>query len=354
MNPNSNWTKLYFTDRSPPDCLTSDGDLTLRGLCLVLMNLSLEGNYGPICKKGLALYSNSAKGLAGRYYVLSESDEHVLLDAASRGLLEIRPKGELGAYVDFTDTGLLETLKQPLPRQWASILGETHDTFLRTASRDVDAVCELVKGFEANLIKAPSLNASDFTFHNVVSILHKLMLDPHTALEHLTRQQKRKIRQRPIEKNCSLFDLYVGENARVLNSFEQGMFMSVSGPDDGSGYRLGKWHGGYNHLGDYNPLNYGRRALARHDWLNFKIFEVYRNDYTLGELLDILRNNEVSHSSLSKRASLSRMLEITNRNLRGDGDVGKDDSRGVHETLVYIGYNVGKLLKIIRCWRATL
>ena len=230
MNPNSNWTKLYFTDRSPPDCLTSDGDLTLRGLCLVLMDLSLEGNYGPICKKGLALYSNSAKGLAGRYYVLSESDEHVLLDAASRGLLEIRPKGELGAYVDFTDTGLLETLKQPLPRQWASILGETHDTFLRTASQDVDAVCELVKGFEANLIKAPSLNASDFTFHNVVSILHKLMLDPHTALEHLTRQQKRKIRQRPIEKNCSLFDLYVGENARVLNSFEQGMFMSVSGP----------------------------------------------------------------------------------------------------------------------------
>ena len=88
--------------------------------------------------------------------------------------------------------------------------------------------------------------------------------------------------------------------------------------------------------------------------MNFKIFEVYRNDYTLGELLDILRNNEVSHSSLSKRASLSRMLEITNRNLRGDGDVGKDDSRGVHETLIYIGYNVGKLLKIIRCWRATL
>ena len=123
-------------------------------------------------------------------------------------------------------------------------------------------------------------------------------------MEHLTRQQKPKIRQKPIDNNCSLFDLYIGQNARVLSSFDQGMFMSVSGPDDGSGYRLGKWHGGYNHLGDYNPLNYGRRALARDDWLNFKIFEVYRDDYTLGQLLDILRNNEVSHSSLSKRPSL--------------------------------------------------
>ena len=321
---------------------------------MVLMDLSLEGNYGPICKKGLALYSNSVKGLAGRYYVLSEADQHVLLDAATSGRLEIGPKGELGAYVDFTDTGLLETLRQPLPRQVASILGETHDTLLRTASRNVDAVCELVRTFETNLIKARTFNASDFTFHNVVSILHKLMLDPYTAMEHLNRQQKRKIRQKPIENNCALFDLYVGQNARVLSSFEQGMFMSVSGPDDGSGYRLGKWHGGYNHLGDYNPLNYGRRELARADWLKFKIFEVYRDDYTLGELLDILRNNEVSHSSLSRRASLNRMLEIANRNLRGDGDVGKDDSRGVHETLVYIGYNVGKLLKIIRCWRATL
>ena len=27
------------------------------------------------------------------------------------------------------------------------------------------------------------------------------------------------------------------------------------------------------------------------------------------------------------------MLEIANRNLRGDGDIGQDDSRGVHETL---------------------
>ena len=70
--------------------------------------------------------------------------------------------------------------------------------------------------------------------------------------------------------------------------------------------------------------------------------------------MDLLRNNEVSHSSLSKRPSLNRMLEIANRNLRGDGDVGKDDARGVHETLVYIGYNVGKLLRIIRCWRAAL
>ena len=354
MNPSSNWTKLYFTDRSPPGFLTSGGDLTLKGLCVVLLDLSLEGNYAPICQKGFALYSNSAEGLAGRYYELSESDEHVLLEAESLGLLEIRSKGEIGAYVDFTDTGLLETLKQPVPRPLASILGETHDTFLRTASRDVDAVCELLKGFEGNLIQARSLNASDFTFHNVVSILHKLMLDRHTALEHLTRQQTHKIRKRPIENNCSLFDLYVGQHARVLNSFEQGMFMSVSRSDDGSGYRLGKWHGGYNCLGDYNPLNYGHCALTRRDWLDFKIFEVYRDDYTLGELLDILRNNEVSHSSLSKRESLNRMLEIANRNLRGDGDIGRDDSRGVYETLVYIGYNVGKLLKVIRCWRATL
>ena len=269
-------------------------------------------------------------------------------------MLEVRPKGDLGAYVDFTDTGLLETLKQPVHGQFATILGETHASFLRTASGNVDAVCELVKGFEGDLIKARSFNASDFTFHNVVSILHKLMLDPHTAMEHLNRQQKRKIRQKPIENNCSLFDLYVGPNARVLNSFEQGMFMSLSGPDDGSGYRLGKWHGGYNHLGDYNPLHYAGHALARSDWLNFKIFEVYGDDYTVGELLDLLRNNEVSHSSLSRRQSLNRMLKIANRNLRGDGDVGEDDSRGVHETLVYIGYNVGKVLRLIRCWRATL
>ena len=157
-----------------------------------------------------------------------------------------------------------------------------------------------------------------------------MMLDPKTAMEHLTRQQKQLIRQKPIENNCSLFDLYVGPNARVLNSFEQGMFMSVQQGD--SEYRLGKWHGGYNHLGDYNPLNYGRRSLARGDWLDFKIFEVYRDEYTLGTLLDVLRNNEVSHSSLSKRKSLNRMLEIANRNLRGDGDVGQDDSRGIHET----------------------
>ena len=193
----------------------------------------------------------------------------------------------------------------------------------------------------------------DLTFHNVVSILHKLMLDPHTALEHLTRQQERKIRERPIEKNCSLFDLYVGKDARVLNSFEQGMFMSVSNSDDGSGYRLGKWHGGYNRLGDYRPLNYGRRALARQDWLNFKIFEVYRDDYALRELLDILRNNEVSHSSLSKRAALNRMLEIANRNLRGDGDIGTDDSRGVYETFLH-RLQRRQAAEIIRCRRASL
>ena len=354
MKPNSSWTKLYFTDRSPSGCLSPAGGLTVSGLFLVLMDLSLEGNYGPICKKGLTLYSNSDKGLGGRYYVLSEADEDVLLQAASCGLLEVHPKGDLGAYVDFTETGFLKTLKRHLPQQVAAILSETHDTFLKAASRDADAVCELVQEFEADLIKAPMLNDSDFTFHTVVNILHKLMLDPKTAMEHLTRPHKQKIRQKPIENNCSLFDLYVGQNARVLNSYEQGLFMSLSGPEDGSGYRLGKWHGGHNHLGDYNPLNYGRRLLARADWLKFKIFEVYSDDYTLGELLDMLRNNEVSHSSLSKREPLKRMREIANRNLRGDGDVGKDDARGVHETLVYIGYNVGKLLRIIRIWRATL
>ena len=33
------------------------------------------------------------------------------VDAATRNLLEVHPKGALGAYVDFTDTGLLETLR---------------------------------------------------------------------------------------------------------------------------------------------------------------------------------------------------------------------------------------------------
>ena len=130
------------------------------------------------------------------------------------------------------------------------------------------------------------------------------------------------------------------------------MFMSVQ--RENSEYRLGKWHGGYNHLGDYNPLNYGRRSLTRADWLDFKIFEVYKEDYTLGKVLNVLRNNEVSHSFLSKRKSLKRMMEIANRNLRGDGDIGKDDACGIHETLVYLGYHVGMLLRIIRCWRATL
>ena len=352
MKPNSDWTKLYFTDRSPKGVRSAGGVLTTQGLYLILMDLSLEGNYGPICKRNLTLYSNSDRGFTGRYYILSKEDENVLLEAVSDGLLEFCPKGDLRAYVDFTETGLQEALKWPLPPQVAAILSETYDTFLKAASRDVDAVCELVKGFEESLIKARSLNASDFTFHNVVSILHKMMLDPKTAMEHLTRQQKQIIRQKPIENNCSLFDLYVGQNARVLNSFEQGMFMSVQQED--SEYRLGKWHGGYNHLGDYNPLNYGRRSLTRGDWLDFKIFEVYRDDYTLGTLLDVLRNNEVSHSSLSKRKSLKRMLEIANRNLRGDGNVGPDDSRGIHETLVYIGYYLGKLLRITRCWRATL
>lgn len=172
-----------------------------------------------------------------------------------------------------------------------------------------------------------------------------------TASEHLTRGHKRKIRGNPIENNCSLFDLYVGQNASVLNSYDQGMFMSVSDTKPGSDYRLGKWYGGHNHLGGFNPLNFGGKSLTRVEWLDFKLFEVYGDDYTIGTLLDVLRNNEVSHSSLSKRTSINRMLEIANRNLRGDGDVGPDDARGVHETLVYIGYNVGKLLRLIRCWR---
>ena len=78
---------------------------------------------------------------------------------------------------------------------------------------------------------------------------------------------------------------------------------------------------------------------------------MYREEYTLGALLDILRNYEVSHGSLSRREPLKQMMEIANRNLRGDGDVGKDDDRGVHETLVYLGYHVGMLLRMIRCWR---
>ena len=121
----------------------------------------------------------------------------------------------MGAYVDFTDDGLQYVLGQPaLLSALAAILGETDVSFLTSAARDVGAVSELVKGFEKDLIKARSLNASEFTFHNVVSILHKLMLDPKTALEHLTRQHGHKIRGQPIQNNCSLFDLYVGPNAR--------------------------------------------------------------------------------------------------------------------------------------------
>ena len=86
------------------------------------------------------------------------------------------------------------------------------------------------------------------------------------------------------------------------------MFMSVTNSTEGSDYRLGKWHGGYNQLGDFNPLHYGRKLLSRNDWLDFKLFEVYGDEYAIGPLLDILRNNEVSHSSLSKRTSINRML----------------------------------------------
>ena len=352
MKSNSHWTKVYFTHRSPQGVLSPSGDLTTRGLCMILLDLLHEGNYHPICKVDSTIYSNSDRSFAGRYYCLSEADEVVLREAVFKGLLESRPKDDRGAYINFTDFGLQNSLKGSVPNQWASILGETHDTLLRTASSDADAVCTLMHSFEKDLIRARSFDASDFTYHNVVSILHKMMLDSATAMEHLTRDHKRKIHKKPIDNNCSLFDLYFGPNTQILNSFEQGMFMSVR--QENSEYRLGKWHGGYNHLGDYNPLHYGRRSLTRANWLALKIFEVYTEDYTLGKLLNVLRNNEVSHSSFSKRQSLNRMLEIANRNLRGDGDVGDDDARGIHETLVYLGYHVGMLLCIIRCWRAAL
>ena len=349
--PSELWTKLHFAPQTREAALTPDGDLTSAGLLLVLSDLYLEGNFGPICKVGRALYSNSAKELTGRYYVLSDADERLVRRAASTPLFAVQPARANGAYLDFTDAGVQAMLGQSMVPALARLLGETDVTFLTTASRDVAAVCGLVHRFERDLLRARHFNASDFTFQTVVSTLHKLMLDPKTASEHFTRQHNHKVRGKLIQNDCSLFDLYVGQHAQVLNSFKQGMFMSVSDSDERSDYRLGKWHGGYNHLGDYNPLHYGRVQLARSDWLDFKLFEVYRDDYTLGQLLDLLRNNEVSHSSLSKRTSIDRMLEIANRNLRGDGEVGPDDARGVHETVVYIGYVVGKLLRIIRCWR---
>ena len=191
MTPNPGWTKVYFTHRSPKGCLSPTGDLTIKGLFAVLTNLYLEGNYGPVCKNELALYSNSDKSFAGHYYELSVADVDILREAEAHGLLRVTSKGDVGAYVDFTDDGLQYVLGQPaLLSALAAILGETDVSFLTSAARDVGAVSELVKGFEKDLIKARSLNASEFTFHNVVSILHKLMLDPKTALEHLTRQHK--------------------------------------------------------------------------------------------------------------------------------------------------------------------
>ena len=282
---------------------------------MVLLDLYLGSNYYPICKRGLSLYSNSDRAFAGRYYVLQEADERTLLEATSSNLLEILPKDDLGEYIEFTDVGLQAALQEFVPSRLDSILAGTQDSFLKTASRDADAVCELMERFEVDLIRARSFGASDFTYQNVVNALHKMMLDPKTATEHLTRQHNHRIRQKPIENNCSLFDLYVGQDARVLNSFEHGIFVSVR--RDNSEYRLGKWHGSYNHLGDYNPLSYGRKSLAKADWLGLKIFEVYQQDYTLGALLDVLRNYEVSHSSLSRREPLKQMMEIANRNLRG-------------------------------------
>ena len=348
--PSSGFTKAYFTDRSPKGVFSPKGVLTAKGLFALLLDLSLEGNFYPICKTGTTLYSNSHKGVSGRYYVLSKTEESVLFKAVSKGLLEFSPKDRRRAYIDFTESGLKRALSGYLPSRLVDRLRETSDAFLKKASRNIDAVCHLIQKFETDLIRARSFCASDFTYHNIVNILHKLMLDPTTALEYLTRQQNQLIRQKPIENNCSLFDLYVGPNARVIHTFEQGMFMSVRRDD--SDYRLGKWHGGYNHLDDYTPLTNGYRAITRGDWLKLKVFEVYGDDYTVEELLNVLRNSEVSHSLLSKRESLARMMEIANRNLRGDGDIGKDDARGVHETLVYLGYYVGNLLRVIRCWRS--
>ena len=64
MTPEPGWTKVYFTHRSPKGCLSPMGDLTVKGLFAVLTVLYLEGNYGPVCRKELALYSNSGTAAA--------------------------------------------------------------------------------------------------------------------------------------------------------------------------------------------------------------------------------------------------------------------------------------------------
>ena len=171
MGPEANnWTRVYFSDRSPPGCVTPDANLTKRGLFIVLADLSLFGNYGPVCKKGSRLYSNSDRSFPGRYYDLSASDEATLLHALAHGLLEVCHKGDVGAYVDFTESGLQFAFEQPLPQLFGSIMGATDPSFLVDTSRDVGAVCELMRRFETDLVKARSLNDSEFTFQNVVSI----------------------------------------------------------------------------------------------------------------------------------------------------------------------------------------
>ena len=84
-------------DRSPKGCLSPTGDLTIKGLFAVLTNLYLEGNYGPVCKNWLALYSNSDKSFAGHYYELSVADVDILREAEAHGLLRVTSKGDVGA-----------------------------------------------------------------------------------------------------------------------------------------------------------------------------------------------------------------------------------------------------------------
>ena len=69
----------------------------------------------------------------------------------------------------------------PVPSQLTFILGGTHGTFLKSVSRNTDAVCELMQKFEKDLIRARSFDVSDFTYQIVVNTLHKMILAPKTA-----------------------------------------------------------------------------------------------------------------------------------------------------------------------------
>ena len=123
VETNPGWTRTYFTGGSPKGVLTPTGDLTMRGLNVVLLDLYLESNYFPICKKGHSLYSNSDEAFGGRYYVLQETDESILLEAASSDRLEIHPRSDLGEYIEFTDVGLQEAFRGfvPFPVVWNTV-----------------------------------------------------------------------------------------------------------------------------------------------------------------------------------------------------------------------------------------